>query len=76
MKAAEDEAARTRTGENTGFDESRNDTVAMNKLDVDYRALDEVEPLQSLVNDPSSNMFVTGEADESAVTPGSFAGRS
>ena len=25
--------------------------------------------MQSLVNDPSSNMFVTGEVDESAVTP-------
>ena len=41
----------------------------MTKLEADYRALDESDPLQRLVNDPASNMFATGEPDDSNVVP-------
>ena len=41
----------------------------MIKRNTNYRELDEVDPLRFLVNDPSGNMFLTGEPDESAVTP-------
>ena len=35
MKAAGDETVGKRTGDTTGLDESRNDTIMMNKLDAD-----------------------------------------
>ena len=69
MKAAEDDTAGMRTSEHGGLDESNSDTVSMTKLDADYRALDEVDPLQMFVDDRSNKMFVNGEVDESAVTP-------
>ena len=69
MKAAEDDTASMRPRKHEGLDESNSDTVAMTKLDANYRALDELDPLKMLVDDTSNNMFVNGKVYESAVTP-------
>ena len=37
--------------------------------EADYRALDESDPLQRLINDPASYMFATGEPDDSTAVP-------
>ena len=71
VKVTEDETASKRAAETTDLHELGRGGSALTKLEVDYRALDESDSLQRLINDSTSNMFVTSEPDESTVFPGS-----
>ena len=76
MNSAENETAGMRTGDTTALDKSSNDTIAMTKLDADYRELDEADPLQCLVNDPFEQNVSHGMDDVQQSHRCSVAGRS
>ena len=69
VKVAEDETASKRATETKDLNEFGSVGSALTNLEADHRALDESDPLQRLVNDPASNMFVTGAFDEPTIVP-------
>ena len=68
-EVAEDKTTSKRATETTKINVFGSGGSALTKLKADYRALEESKPLQHLVNDPTSNMFVTGKPDEWTSAP-------
>ena len=68
-KVGEDETACKRATKPTELKAFCTGRSALTKLEADYREIDESDPLQSFVNNPASNMFVTGIPDESTAVP-------
>ena len=69
IKAAQDETASRHANETTGLNDFGSGGPALTKLEADYRALNESDPLRRLVNDPASNMFATSDPDDSTDVP-------
>ena len=65
---------RARANDTTELNEFYTDGSALTNIEAEYRALDMYDRLRRLVNDPASNMFVTGKPHESTVVP-VFSGR-
>ena len=69
MQVAKRDTSIQRAERPVEFSERGQDLVQSTKYDADYRALNEFDPLQCLINDPDSDMFTTGESDESELIP-------